>query len=142
MQEYQQGRTIAVLAKRPYWRERDARLVVEAWRWSGESQASFARRHGLDPKRLGRWARRLGASAGRLRVKAVRQEAIRFHPVRLIGQESAVRGAPYAAAPGGIEIVLPGGQCIRVAGGFDLGDLARVLLAVAQADAVAPGGEA
>ena len=33
------------VAARRYWREADARVVVEAWRRSGESLSPFARRY-------------------------------------------------------------------------------------------------
>jgi hypothetical protein len=61
------GASIAEVVGRRYWREAEARVVVEAWRTSGESLAGFARRHGLGPQRIGWWARRGGcASAGTL----------------------------------------------------------------------------
>ncbi len=42
-----------------YWREPDARAVLEAWRRSGKTLEVFASEAGCDPRRLGRWARRL-----------------------------------------------------------------------------------
>jgi transposase-like protein len=64
------------VAERRYWREAEARVVVEAWRSSGETQSGFARRHGVGRGRLTRWVRRLqGAGKG----------SVRFHPVRLVG---------------------------------------------------------
>ena len=38
---------IAAVVGRRYWREAEARVVVEAWRASGESLAGFARRHAV-----------------------------------------------------------------------------------------------
>jgi hypothetical protein len=49
-------------SRKGYWRERDARLVFEAWRASGQSLEDFAVAHGLGVQRLSRWARRLGAA--------------------------------------------------------------------------------
>lgn len=42
-----------------YWSEADGRAVVEAWRRSGESRSAFAKRHGLQTRRLKYWAGRL-----------------------------------------------------------------------------------
>jgi hypothetical protein len=42
-----------------YWSEADGRAVIEAWHRSGEPSAVFARRHGLQSKRLKYWAARL-----------------------------------------------------------------------------------
>ena len=47
------------VAGRLYWREADARILVDAWRKSGETLSGFARRQGVERKRLGRWVRRL-----------------------------------------------------------------------------------
>jgi hypothetical protein len=46
-----------------YWSEAEGRAVIEAWRRSGESRAGFARRHGLQTKRLKYWAGRLSRAA-------------------------------------------------------------------------------
>lgn len=55
------GRTrdLTELARRSYWREGDARRIVEAWRQSGEPISRFARGLGLDWRRVSRWATRL-----------------------------------------------------------------------------------
>lgn len=42
-----------------YWREADGRAVVEAWRRSGDPAAVFARRHGLQSRRIKYWSGRL-----------------------------------------------------------------------------------
>jgi len=42
-----------------YWSEAEGRAVIEAWRRSGEPGPVFARRHGLQSKRLRYWAARL-----------------------------------------------------------------------------------
>jgi len=103
---------IAEVVARPYWREVEARRVVEAWRNSGESLAGFARRHRIDPGRVGRWAARLESEA----------EPVRFHPVRL-----ARRAEPGDGGGAAIEIDLVGGQRVRVGPGFQAADLHRVL---------------
>jgi hypothetical protein len=96
---------VAAVVDRPYWREAEARIVVAAWRNSGESLSEFARRHRVEPGRVARWAGRLASEAA----------PVRFHPVRLAGSREA------------IEIHLVGGQRVRVAPGFQAEDLRRVL---------------
>ena len=93
-----------------YWRAGDARVVVEAWRRSGEGRAVFARRHGIEPKRLSRWAARLDGP----------EKAVRFHPVRLVQADAEGGGKP-------MEIVLVTGHTVRVPAGFAAEDLKRVL---------------
>lgn len=72
--------------------------------------AAFARRYGVDPKRLARWA---------MRLKQAESVALRFHPVRLR------RTTEGAAVP--IEIELQDGRQVRVGRGFETDDLRRVL---------------
>jgi hypothetical protein len=98
-------------AGRSYWREADARVIVEAWQQSGETGAGFARRLGVHPKRLWWWASRL-----RKREPA----AMRFHPVRVASAETSRR-------EGWIEMDLGHGPRVRVAPGFAAEDLRRVL---------------
>lgn len=101
-----------------YWREADARVLVDGWRGSGETLVGFARRHGVKPGRLARWVRRLEEAEGR---------ALRFHPVRLVkmgpGTEDGAR----------IEIHLAGGGRICVPRAFEAEDLRRVLTVLAEA---------
>jgi hypothetical protein len=110
--------SVQEVAQLRYWREAEARVVVEAWRRSGETLSGFGRRYGVDPRRLARWARRLGGGG---------DGSVRFHPVRLV--------APSPAAEGGgpIEIQLAGGQRVRVPGGFAAEDLRRVLSVLGEA---------
>jgi hypothetical protein len=104
------------LAGLRYWNEHEARVVVEAWRRSGESRAAFSRRYGIHPTRLGRWARQMGDRA---------EGPVLFHPVHLVQREERGWGGP-------IEIEL-GRDCrVRVAGGFETRDLERVLGVLAQ----------
>lgn len=71
--------------KRRRWRQEDARVVVEAWRSSGDSLAEFCRRHKLKAQRVTRWARRLDGGS------------IQFHPVELV--RGAGRTADMSAGP-------------------------------------------
>ena len=105
----------AQVSRRGYWREAEARVMVEAWWSSGETLSEFAARYGVDPKRIARWASRL---------ERPRAEPVQFHPVRVVGVE------PGKEAGSAIEILLVGGRRVRVAGGFDAEDLQRVLAVI------------
>ncbi len=105
--------SVAEIAVRRYWREADARVMVKAWRNSGESLSGFARRQGVDPRRVARWA---------VRVDGSEQAPVRFHPVRLADHDGGGGSA--------IEIHLVGGQRVRVPAGFQTEDLRRVLAAL------------
>jgi transposase-like protein len=100
------------VAERVYWREADARVVVEAWRDSGERLSGFARRHGVDPRRLARWVKRLPGAEG---------NAVRFHRVRLVER------GPGAVDGARIEIHLARGERVYVPRDFEAEDLRRVL---------------
>jgi hypothetical protein len=110
--------TVGVVAASGYWRESTARVMVEAWRGSGETVAAFARRHGVDRRRLARWVRRVEGTTGEVVVP--------FHPVRVVGGEPAARGHD---AP--IEIAVGRTYRVRVPPGFAGEDLRRVLAALA-----------
>ena len=109
---------VAEVAGRSYWRETEARVMVKAWQGSGSTLWKFARRHGVDPRRLSRWASRLEGSE---------LSTMRFHPVRL-----AERGEDQRDSRS-IEIEMGGGQCVRVPCGFEAEDLRRVLAVLAEA---------
>jgi hypothetical protein len=68
----QQDTQLSHASRRRYWREADARLVVDAWRQSGLLMAEFAKLHGVQAKRLSRWAQRLQTSL----------PPVTFHPVQ------------------------------------------------------------
>lgn len=103
---------LAELAKRVYWREDDARRIVEAWQDSGEPISRFARSLGVDWRRVSRWARRLGRSE---------EARLRFHRVRVTDEQASHARAAYIA------IDMGHGRCVRVAAGFATDDLRRVL---------------
>jgi hypothetical protein len=102
---------LAELVGRSYWREDDARRIVAAWRKSGEPASVFAGRLGIDPRRVSRWASRLEAGHA---------ERMRFLPVRVAAEGVDGRHAS-------IEIELGHGRRIRVAPGFAVDDLRRVV---------------
>jgi hypothetical protein len=107
--------TVGVVAARGYWRESTARVMVDAWRGSGETVAAFARRHGVDRRRLARWVRRVEGTTQTGEV------VVPFHPVRVVGG-AAARGTE---AP--IEIAVGRAYQVRVPPGFAGEDLRRVL---------------
>jgi transposase-like protein len=110
-------RALTVLANRSYWREDDARRIVDAWQDSGESIVAFARRLGLTRQRLSRWVTRLGRSEpGRLH----------FHPVRVAD------AAPRRSAAACIDIELVDGRRVRIAPGVAADDLRCVLAVLAE----------
>lgn len=110
-------RVLAGLASRPYWREHDARRIVEAWHESGESIGGFAKRLGLTRQRLSRWATRLDHAE---------PKRLRFHPVRMAAP------APPCSATAWIDIELGAGRRVRVAPGVAAEDLRRVLAVLAE----------
>jgi hypothetical protein len=105
------------LAKQGYWREGQARLVMKAWRRSGETLAEFCRKQRIQRRRLERWARRLRGSG----------EGIRFHRARLVERRSAAQEPVGGAAGAPIEIEWGVGRRVRVFSGFLAEDLGRVL---------------
>lgn len=98
-------RSLATLIASRYWRAADAERVVETWRRSGQSAASFAGQHGLSSVRLLRWRDRLKGSPPPV-----------FHPVRVVRRASPI--APASLLPP-LELELRGGRRIRVPAGFD-----------------------
>jgi hypothetical protein len=109
---------VRLVAERRYWREAEARVLVGAWRSSGEALSAFARRHGVERRRLARWVSRLEETGA---------GALRFHPVRVVERR------PESGGGAPIEIQLGGGQRVRVPHGFESEDLRRVLAVLAAA---------
>lgn len=114
------GVGVREVAERPYWRETEARVFVEAWRSSGETLARFARRHGVEPRRLARWVSRLERGA---------DEGVRFHPVRLLEQQAELERSGSGAP---IEIELAHGRRVCVPPGFEAEELRRVLVVLGE----------
>jgi hypothetical protein len=106
------NKDVGRVASLRYWQAEDARVVVEAWKESGEGLTVFAGRHGIKPRRLSQWATRLESSS----------EEIAFHPVQVVEAPPRER-----AQRDPIEIVLGGGYSVRVPPGFAAPDLVRVL---------------
>ena len=96
-----------------YWREQDARAVLDELGASGLSLQAFCRRYGVGRERVRYWQRRLRARAGVT-------DAPVFLPVRVVTPRIAVADEP-------IEIVVRGERTVRVRPGFDRELLRRVL---------------
>jgi hypothetical protein len=114
---------LAAAAGKGYWREAEARQVIQAWERSGQVLSRFAAKHGLKAARLARWASRLGKRAVGRRERVSAGAAplkLRFHPVELVGSPSGLERSV-------IEIVLPDGRRVRVFTGFASDDLERLL---------------
>lgn len=112
------------VARRRYWREADARIVVEAWRDSGERLSAFAERFGITTQRLARWSTWLATRP---------RQSMRFHRVEVIHPPTGARLAETPAPP--IEVVLRDGHAVRVPRGFAPEDLQRVLEVLREARA-------
>lgn len=104
---------LARVAARRYWREDDARLMIEAWQESGLPLVAFAERHDVQTRRLVRWAER---------VQSMGPKPVSFHRVRLV--ES---GGCGASSDERIEVILAEGCTVRVPPGFVPEDLRKVL---------------
>ena len=96
-----------------YWREQDARAVLDELGASGLGMQVFCRRYGVGRQRVRYWQRRLAASEGVT-------EAPVFLPVRVVTPRLAV-------ADEAIEVVVRGERTVRVRPGFDRALLLRVL---------------
>lgn len=110
----------AEVVKSTYWRREDAALVVAAWRSSGESLTAFGRRWSLDPRRISRWAHKLGEAAP--------SDAMTFYPVQL---------KPVAVERNELEWV---GEVrrrewtVRVPVGFAASEMSRLLTVIAEVE--------
>ena len=103
-------------------RVRMTRLVSQ-WRASDESQAGFARRHGVAPWTFWYWCRKLSSEGP---AEAGRAPAAPFVPVPV-----PVRVTPDAEA-GVVEVVLPAGERMRVTAGASA-ELVRAVVAALRA---------
>lgn len=95
---------------------RMGRLVAQ-WRRSGESQAGFARRHGMPTWTLWYWCRKVSKT----RVAAP-EASTAFMPVRVTSD----------AETGVVEVVLPAGERVRISAGASV-ELVRLVVAALRA---------
>lgn len=106
------------MATRAEWKKR-----VERWTKSGKTADEFAAGEGIRAKQLVWWRWKLGAEGAAPKQPA----APSFLPVRVVEPQAApvLRSAL-------MDIVLPNGLVVRVAPGFDLEALTRVLMLAEQ----------
>jgi len=106
------------MATRAEWKKR-----VERWNKSGKTAEEYAAGEGIRAKQLLWWRWKLGAESAAPKDAA----APSFLPVRIVEPKAApvLRSAL-------MEIVLPNGLVVRVAPGFDLEALTRVLMLAEQ----------
>lgn len=113
------GRLRSVLGS-AYWRADDARVVVDAWRASGLSQAEFARRHGFHVRRLRRWRRWLEEAAPEPSVASL-------VPVTVVDLAPGVGDCEGDGGDSTMEVVLDDVLVVRLGAGFDADALRRLL---------------
>lgn len=83
------------------WDAGIAGRALEAWRESGESLATFARRHRIHAQRLSWWRKQIGTRGRRMRSKRAGVAAVTFVPATVAG----MGGARVAVRlPGGVEV--------------------------------------
>lgn len=71
-----------------HWSEADARVVLQAWRSSGQSMSAFARKHGIGVSRLSGWKQRVGGATehrGAEQSGSPSSEDLEFKQVLLTG---------------------------------------------------------
>ncbi len=109
-------------AKTRRWSDSEGRALVEAFLHSGDSLASFARRHGLQTQRLKYWVDRVtGSGAKAQRSVKAKKTPVSFAEVRVVSTPGA-----RSKEPPPLEVVIGAAQ-VRVPREFDAEHLARVL---------------
>jgi hypothetical protein len=91
---------------------------IERYEKSGLSQRAFAIREGLNAGTLSFWR-------WKLRGGGREQKEGRIAPLRFV--ELTAKATTPRVSMGMLEIVLRSGQTVRVPGGFDSGELSRVV---------------
>jgi hypothetical protein len=111
------------------WRVKDAELVLAALAESGNTSAEFARRHGLQPKRLQRWQERLAHLESPSLALGDEPEVAPLLPVRVRGTDS-VPPALHSTTPGAAPTldVSVGRGVVHVPPDFDEEHLHRVVV--------------
>ena len=99
---------------------------VERWRRSGLTADLFAEREGVNARTLVYWKWRLKRDgAAGIATKSARPAGKRIAFVELVAPKPAV--SPRETRSTAIEVVLPIGYRVRVAGGFERSVLAELL---------------
>lgn len=111
------ARVAAMSASEAKWAGQVARL-----RKSGLSVRRFAEREGLNPGSLSFWKWKIRQIGRRQSEQAGVEHAA---PLRLV--ELRTKAAPASAGHPSFEVVLSSGRSVRVPGGFDAAELARLV---------------
>ena len=114
----------AAYLTRRRWTIIDARDALAAWEASGRSLSEFARRTGLEVKRLYRWRERLAAD----RSRRIRRPEEMPEFVELRPRPQVVEQLPRDGQP--VEVVLRSGRILRVAETIDPLVLLRLVRAL------------
>ena len=109
-------------------REQEMRVVVNRWAGSGPPLSRFAEREGIGRKTLSRWRKRLGVGDDRVR-RGRPPLAVGGSERRSTGTASMFTEVSAAIRPSvAFEIVLRGGERVRVPEDFEAGALGRLLV--------------
>nr|WP_321985260.1 transposase [uncultured Lichenicoccus sp.] len=114
---------ITGVERRRRWRPEDKARILAETEEPGASIAIVARRHDISRGLLWHWRRAMHGSQAGLSSA----EGSAFLPVTVVGDS---RAAPQVPVDRSIEIMLPGGVCVRVGRGADLKVLRGVLTAL------------
>ena len=93
------------------------RALIRKWRASGQTKTEFVRANGVSRGKLEYWVRRLGEEPAERRGRRAR--SVNLIPVRVTGTASE--------SPGEIEILLAGGDLVRVSPEVPAETLRRVI---------------
>lgn len=113
-----------------HWRRQEALAVLQEWQRSGLSLEAFSRLHGLTPRRISDWKKRIDrqpesptTGLGFVELQIVEQQQSTQQPTE---QPLAVHPSAQATPPP-LEVILRGERIVRVQPGFDALTLARVV---------------
>ncbi|QXQ07453.1 transposase [Sphingosinicellaceae bacterium] len=118
--------------RRRSWHPQQKMAIVQASRAPGAGPTAVARRYGISTGLLYTWRKQLltAATDGFIRCEVVAEPAAVALPVPDVRSLPAALPVPDHPAASTIEVELPGGTKLRLAGDVDPGALARVLEAL------------
>ena len=96
--------------KQARWRPEQAKLIVDAWKASGQSMDAFTQKHGIAFDRLNKWAQRF-----QRQKRPGFTQKLNFLPVKVTEPKP-----PHTAMPeDSMDISLPTGLTVSIRPGFD-----------------------
>jgi hypothetical protein len=115
-------------------REQEMRVLVSRWARSGLPMSRFADREGIDRKKMYRWRKRLGVGDDRVRrgrppMAPGGSKRSSTGAASMFAEVSAAMSAATRPTVA-FEIVLRGGEKVRVPQDFEAGALGRLLVVV------------